>query len=250
MSLADFFRTLAALFRRAPAYRPPVPSDSAPAIHDSGLVTPALLRALGTDDPAGWAAVLVPACARFKIDTKQRAAMFLANVIHESGGFRSLTESLNYSVIALAQNFGRHRISTEDAQRLGRKVGQMGLSPGQQAELANVLYGGEWGRKNLGNMMADDGWRYRGRGAIQITGRANYSQCGMALNLPLHATPELLSEPRHAAMSAAWFWAVRAGCNALADAGDVAEARRKINGGENGLAEVAAMYHQALAALG
>src|SRR5690606_9297192 len=99
-----------------------------------------------------------------------RAAMFLGQIAVESGQFSTVTESLNYSVDALVKMFGRHRISVPDAERYGRKLGQKA----NQEALANLLYGGEWGRKNLGNTEPGDGWRFRGRGLKQLTGRDNY----------------------------------------------------------------------------
>ncbi|WP_328587193.1 glycoside hydrolase family 19 protein, partial [Pseudomonas syringae] len=93
-----------------------------------------------------------------------------------------------------------------------------------------------------------DGQLYRGRGLIQITGRANYEACGEALGLDLINHPELLEQPQHAAMSAAWFWH-RAALNALADKGEFIQITRKINGGTNGLADRQALYASALKVL-
>jgi putative chitinase len=92
------------------------------------------------------------------------------------------------------------------------------------------------GRADLGNTAAGDGSKYRGRGLIQITGRANYAACGEALGIDLINHPELLEQPQHACMSAAWFWATK-GLNTLADAGDFERITRRINGGFNGQAD-------------
>lgn len=104
--------------------------------------------------------------------------------------------------------------------------------------------------KRLGNTPeADgDGQKYRGRGLIQITGRANYSECGEALGLDLINQPELLEQPQYAAMSAAWFWSTR-GLNALADQKDFAKITRRINGGLNGQADRQSLYEKALKVL-
>ena len=104
--------------------------------------------------------------------------------------------------------------------------------------------------KRLGNTPeADgDGQKYRGRGLIQITGRANYAECGEALGLDLVNHPELLEKPQHACMSAAWFWASR-GLNTLADAGKFDTITRRINGGQNGAADRRALYAKALKVL-
>lgn len=104
------------------------------------------------------------------------------------------------------------------------------------------------GRADLGNNVAGDGSKYRGRGLIQITGRANYAACGEALGFDLINHPELLEKPQHACMSAAWFWASR-GLNTLADAGKFDTITRRINGGQNGAAGRQALYARALKVL-
>ena len=104
------------------------------------------------------------------------------------------------------------------------------------------------GRADLGNTVAGDGSKYRGRGLIQVTGRANYKACGEALGLDLINHPELLEKPQHACMSAAWFWASR-GLNTLADAGKFDTITRRINGGQNGAADRRALYAKALKVL-
>ena len=104
------------------------------------------------------------------------------------------------------------------------------------------------GRKDLGNTVAGDGSKYRGRGLIQITGRANYMACGEALGLDLITQPELLEKPQHACMSAAWFWATN-GLNTLADAGKFDDITQRINGGQTGAADRQALYTRALKVL-
>ena len=104
------------------------------------------------------------------------------------------------------------------------------------------------GRKDLGNTVAGDGSKYRGRGLIQITGRANYMTCGEGLGLDLIKQPELLEKPQHACMSAAWFWATK-GLSTLADAGQFDKITRRINGGQNGAADRQALYARALKVL-
>ncbi|WP_240317546.1 glycoside hydrolase family 19 protein [Janthinobacterium lividum] len=100
------------------------------------------------------------------------------------------------------------------------------------------------GRVDLGNTKRGDGVRFRGRGLLQVTGRANYAACGKALGLDLLAQPELLEQTVNACRSAGWFWQTR-GLNALADAGDQERVTRRINGGVNGLAERLALYQAA-----
>ena len=104
------------------------------------------------------------------------------------------------------------------------------------------------GRKDLGNTVAGDGAKYRGRGLIQITGRANYMACGEGLGLDLIKQPELLEKPQHACMSAAWFWATK-GLSTLADASQFDKITQRINGGQNGAADRQALYARALKVL-
>ncbi len=137
-----------------------------------------------------------------------RAAAFIAQVGHESGQLRFVRE-----------------IWGPTAQQAGYE-----------------------GRADLGNTVPGDGSKYRGRGLIQITGRANYAACGEALGLDLLSKPELLEQPQHAAMSAAWFWSTR-GLNTLADQGEFMKITRRINGGVNGLADRQALYDKALKVL-
>lgn len=104
------------------------------------------------------------------------------------------------------------------------------------------------GRKDLGNTQPGDGFRYRGRGLIQITGRANYSTAADALNEPLIDFPEILEQPDIAALSAAWFWNSR-GLNKLADAGDQKAICKRINGGLNGFNDRLILYTKAIEVL-
>jgi putative chitinase len=124
-------------------------------------------------------------------------------------------------------------------------LSQIGHESGQLQYVRELASGDAYeGRRDLGNTMAGDGRRYRGRGLIQITGRANYAACGAALGLDLLGTPELLEQPMNACRSAAWFWK-RSGLNELADAGDQVRVTRRINGGINGLAERLALFEVA-----
>jgi putative chitinase len=183
-------------------------------------------------------------CERYDIATPARIAAFVAQLAHESGRFAHVVESLNYSSAALLITFGRHRISEADARRYGRDDGR----PADQPAIANAIYGGVWGRTHLGNTQPGDGWRFRGRGLIQITGRANYRACGAGLGIDLEAAPETLEAPLYAALSAGWYWHTR-NLNRLADAADMHTITRRINGGTHGLADRLALYRSAQAAL-
>lgn len=142
----------------------------------------------------------------------------------ESKGFSTLTESLNYSVDGLLKTFGRHRISEADCRRYGRIDG---VRPADQESIANIVYGGEWGRKNLGNTQPGDGWRYRGSGVKQITGRANTEASG-------YSPEELRTDIVKSCEAAAHFF-VSHGCVAPAQRNDVRGVTLKVNGGLNGL---------------
>lgn len=184
---------------------------------------------------------------RYQIDNHRRVAMFLAQTGHESGGYRStrITENLNYRVSALTAMFGS-RISAADAARYGRDD-----TKGQKADqedIANIIYGGEWGRKNLGNTQPGDGWKFRGRGLIQLTGRSNYQSFADAMKMSLDAAIAFIETPKGACESAARFWKIN-DINRLADADDVVAATRKINGGTIGLAEREDLYREALRVL-
>lgn len=124
-------------------------------------------------------------------------------------------------------------------------LAQVGHESGQLRYVKELASGEAYeGRKDLGNLEPGDGVRFKGRGLIQITGRANYEKCGLALNLPLLEQPELLEEPRHACRSAGWFWQSR-GLNDLADKGDFKLITKRINGGTNGFADRLALYTKA-----
>ncbi|PMU93758.1 MULTISPECIES: glycoside hydrolase family 19 protein [unclassified Pseudomonas] len=148
--------------------------------------------------------VLNTAMNRYGIVGTPRAAAFIAQVGHESGQLRFVRE-----------------VWGPTAQQAGYE-----------------------GRADLGNTVKGDGSKYRGRGLIQITGRANYAACGEALDLDLLSNPELLELPQHAAMSAAWFWSTK-GLNTLADLGDFVKITRRINGGINGLEDRLQLWDKA-----
>lgn len=162
-------------------------------------------------------------------------AMFIAQVGHESGSFSTLVESLNYAAERLVQLFGPRRITEQQAAALGRTKTQ---TANQQA-IANLIYGGDWGKRNLGNQAPGDGWKYRGRGLKQITGLANYRDCGIALKVDLITHPELLEQDSYAARSAAWFFASKGG---LKWSGDLVRVTQIINGGQNGIDDRKARY--------
>lgn len=193
--------------------------------------------------------VLNSAMTTFNINTPARASAFVAQVGHESANFTRLVENLNYSVDALLSKFSRARITEAQARQYGRTS----TRKADQVSIANCIYGGEWGRKNLGNTEPGDGWKFRGRSLIQVTGRANYKACGRALGLDLIANPELLEQAKHAAIAAGWYWSSQK-LNALADAGNFRDISSIINTGQAGRVPLGAedrkaIYQRALRAL-
>lgn len=175
----------------------------------------------------------------FDIETPERMASFLAQTGHESQSFWRLKESLDYAADKLVLQFGDHRITPEQAHQYGRRAGQKA----NQTEIANIVYGGAWGKKHLGNTEPGDGARYIGRALIGVSGRANYCRCRDALRILIgaevpdfEATPEALELPRWAALAGGEFW-FRNGCNELADAGRFRQMTKVINGYLNGYAD-------------
>ncbi|KAB0489677.1 glycoside hydrolase family 19 protein [Pseudomonas vancouverensis] len=141
----------------------------------------------------------------------------------------------------------RHQIV--GSKRVAAFIAQIGHESGQLRYVREI-----WGptpaqtkyegRADLGNTVIGDGFKYRGRGLIQVTGRANYAACGEALGVDLVKQPELLEQPQYACLSAAWFWATK-GLNTLADAGDFERITRRINGGLNGQADRLVLWKKA-----
>ena len=170
------------------------------------------------------------------LDNPLCMAHALAQQSVETAGFSKLVESLNYSVQGLRATFSKARISDADCQRLGRKPGAPPLSPQAQAEIANIVYGGAWGEKNLGNNQPGDGWKYRGRGAKQTTGRSNYNNVKQVTGIDVIANPDLLADPDIGMQAACIFWQKK-DCSKWADKDDIDGLTRTINGGDNGLPE-------------
>lgn len=170
-----------------------------------------------------WLPWLNMTMARFNISTPMRQAMFLSQIAHESGGFRHVSENLNYSASALRRVFGKYFPTDEMAYEYARKP----------EKIANRVYANRMGN---GNEASGDGWKYRGRGLIQLTGKDNYLSFSLAADNNSFIDPGLLTEPEYAAMSAGWYWQDN-GLNVLADTGDVRAVTRRINGGYNGLAD-------------
>lgn len=159
------------------------------------------------------------------IQTKAEMCLFLANVLVESQGFndKDLRENFNYKPENLYKTFKKYIASEDDARKL--------LAKGPEA-VANRVYGGR-----LGNKKPDDGWRFRGGGLIQTTGRYNYSLVGKAIKEDLINFPNRIAEPNIATKTALYYWQSK-NCGYYANRMQVKDCRKLINGGTNGLAEV------------
>jgi len=177
------------------------------------------LSQLGIDSK--WLVPLQDTFTKYGIDTVKRQSAFLGQCMHESNNFKTLEENLHYSAGALMRVWSSRFPDANTAEKYANNP----------EAIANKVYGG---RAELGNTEDGDGWKFHGRGVIQLTGRANYTVCGQALGRPFADTPELLLEPENACLSAGWFWNKK-GLNALADSGDYTTMTKRINGGTLGL---------------
>jgi len=158
----------------------------------------------------------------YKIDTKLRLSHFLAQILHESGNFRYKSENLNYSATALRSVFPKYFKTNAIANEYARKPEKIG----------NRVYANRMGN---GNETSGDGFKYRGRGLIQLTGKSNYRACGEDLGIDLLKLPDLIiSDPEICVKTACWFWN-RNNLNSLADQDDIKTITKRINGGFNGL---------------
>jgi putative chitinase len=182
-------------------------------------ITADQLKALGI--AAQWLQPLNAAMLRFGINTPQRAAAFIGQCAHESGNFTALSENLNYKAESLMRVWPRHFPTPEVAAQYHR----------QPEKIANRAYANRMGN---GPEASGDGWKYRGRGLVQLTGKDNYRLASDALSVDLVATPDLVTQPDMAALTAAWFWN-KNNLNALADAGNNELISKRINGGTHGM---------------
>ena len=169
-----------------------------------------------------WITPLTHVMERYDITTTRRKEMFLAQIALESTGFSRVEENLNYSSRRLREVFPKYFLTDALALQYA----------GKPEKIANRVYA----RKSLGNgdEASGDGWKYRGRGLKQLTGKYNYEQCGRGLDIDIVNEPDLLLQPEYAALSAGWFWKSN-DCNSFADKSDFIGLTRRINGGLNGL---------------
>lgn len=183
-----------------------------------------------------WVAALEPAWERFGVTTPCRQAAFLAQAGHESAQFGVLRENLSYGIRGLMATWPARFPNEQAAVPFAR----------QPQRLANWVYAGRLGN---GPYESGDGYRYRGGGLLQITGRAQYEAAGAALGVPLVDAPQKIEQPAVAALASAWWWNEH-GCNELADASEFDRLTEVINGPlKLGLEERKAIWQRAAAVL-
>lgn len=192
--------------------------------------------------------LLTKICPLYNINSFDIFHEFIANVAHESDGFTRYEESLNYSTQALLTMFGRHRISELQAQQYGRN----NKHKADQLKIANTLYGGVWGKKNLGNTQPDDGWMLRGSGPIQITGRSNitafckWMNSRYGFNYTVEQMAELIRTDDYFAIhSACWVFAVAKNLVQAAVDDKIELIAKRINGGIIGMNDRLLKYEKA-----
>jgi putative chitinase len=193
------------------------------------------------------AAAINSICPLYGISSADILHEFLARLLEECWEFSCFEENLNYSAEALIKTFGRHRISIEDCYRYGRTDKQHANGK----EIANHIYGGEWGKKNLGNIYPDDGFNFRGSGPIQMTGRGNITAFAKWMDRKFKdvKTPEQWAEALRTSdiygiHSACWLFAISKSLIDEAINDQLIEIVKKINGGLNGLFETQKYYEK------
>lgn len=206
------------------------------------------LQAAKIKNPEKWIDAIIATCQEFEINTPQRVASFLAQTSHESGGYTMLSENLNYRAATLAacwpNRFAVLGADKKPVKENGKLVPTaVANSIAGKAELiANLVYSSRMGN---GPAESGEGWKFRGRGLKQLTGKDNYTRCGSSLGVDLVSNPDLLLEPMYAARSAGWFYKTN-NLSSFADVGDIKGMTKRINGGFIGLEQRQALYDSCL----
>jgi putative chitinase len=189
------------------------------------------LDKLGLDHK--WLEPLNETFEKYEINTPKRQACFIGQCMHESGGFKTLQENLNYSAPALMRTWPSRFPDLDTADKYAHNP-QM---------IASKVYAGR-----MGNTTPEEAGAYIGRGLIQLTGKENYANCGLGLGVDLLGNPDWLATPKYAALSAGWYWRKR-NLNELADNMDIETMTKRINGGTIGLDDRKAKINMCLNAL-
>ena len=183
-----------------------------------------------------WYDALYQILPEYNINTPNRVAAFVAQCAHESASFTALRENLNYRWQSLRKTFPKYFPSDDLAKQYERNP----------ERIANKVYGNRMGN---GDEASGDGFRYCGRGLIQITGKENYSWFAESLQMPVEEVPEYLQTFEGAVQSACWFWETN-DLNSIADKRDIVTLTKRINGGTIGLEDRRNRYEHALQVLG
>jgi putative chitinase len=186
-----------------------------------------------------WHRALSQLLPDYDINTPNRIAAFVAQCAHESGGFMVLKENLNYKAATLRKIFPKYFPNDQIAQEYASK-------PNKQVAIASKVYANRMGN---GDEASQDGWKFCGRGLIQLTGKSNYQAFADSLEMDINDVPEYLATFEGAAQSACWFWETNK-LNQWADAGDILTLTKRINGGTIGLEDRKKHYDHALHVLG
>ena len=189
----------------------------------------------GNEHVEQWLTVLNQLLPEYEINTPERVAAFLAQCAHESGGFSVLKENLNYRWQSLRKVFPKYFPNDEIAKRYASK-------PNKQEAIANRVYANRMGN---GDESSGDGYRFCGRGLIQLTGRNNYTKFAQSVDMTVEDVVEYLQTFEGAAQAACWFWETNR-LNRFADENDIKSLTRAINGGYIGLEDRIAHYQHAL----
>ena len=201
------------------------------------MITQEQLKQLLPKNPyiSHWHKALEQLFPDYEIDTPQRMAAFIAQCAHESGSFMFLTENLNYRWQSLRKVFPKYFPTDELAQDYANR-------PNKQEAIANRIYASRMGN---GPEESGDGYRFRGRGLIQLTGRSNYTWFAASLEISPEEATEYLTTFEGAAQSACWFWETNK-LNQWADKGDILTLTKRINGGTIGLEDRKKHYEHCL----
>lgn len=186
-----------------------------------------------------WHHALFQLLPDYDINTPNRIAAFVAQCAHESGGFMVLKENLNYKAATLRKIFPKYFPNDQIAQEYASK-------PNKQVAIASKVYANRMGN---GDEASQEGYKFCGRGLIQLTGRSNYQAFADSLEMSIDDVPEYLQTFEGAAQSACWFWETNK-LNQWADAGDILTLTKRINGGTIGLEDRKKHYDHALHVLG
>jgi len=211
------------------------------------------LQAVKVKEPEKWLPFIRETCEKYQINTDRRIASFLAQTAHESGGYTMLEENLNYSDTTMAAVWPNRFAVIDPATKKAKKDEKGKNIPNAFAKalhrkpeaIANAVYSNRMGN---GTIESGEGWKHRGMGLKQLTGKDNHKRCGDALGADFVTSPELLLDPKWAALSAGWFWSSNK-LDVFADNDDLEGQTKKVNGGLIGIDDRKKRYKDCLASM-